>query len=135
MADKIYILEMVGGKQKRITIPESWKVSFGPLVPGTRQVGDGAGGATFRVYESKEKQRACFVGVREFREASIPIEERIVKTKTQTIHAQTPEGMRDFVVSANVAEWRNPDDTHPVEEAFTALPSIEDFSFSPEGGE
>lgn len=87
---------------------------------------------TLRIYETKEKQRACFVDVVEFRDDSIPVEERVTKSQSQTLYRDTPEGRKQVVVEAQVKEWRNPDDTHSPEPEFTTLPAIEDMNFGTE---
>lgn len=56
-----------------IEIPDSYKVTFGKLQPGER----GYDGNALRIYETKEKQRACFVNVVSFRDLSIPVKKRI----------------------------------------------------------
>lgn len=58
----------------RITIPETWKVTFGAVVPGK-------GSTTYglRVWESETKQRLIFTDVRSFRDVSIPIQRRAVR--------------------------------------------------------
>jgi len=68
---KKYVLYMARGQQRRITIPADWKVTYGPIVPGSGMKG---GSLCFRVYESKEKQRLCLMDVIGFREESIPLE-------------------------------------------------------------
>lgn len=60
----------------RIDIPESWKVTYGLLHPGTRNPNPGQG-YTLRIYESETKQRAVFQNVISFRDLSIPIMKEI----------------------------------------------------------
>lgn len=63
----------------RMDIPETWKVTYGPVNP----VGKGAYGEgnCLRVYEAETKQRAIFVGVTAFRDLSIPVKRLLVKRK------------------------------------------------------
>jgi hypothetical protein len=63
----------------RIEIDPTWKVTFSKVNPQ-------AGGyecMALRIYESDEKQRACFTNVTSFRDLSIPIVRRVKKTKTK----------------------------------------------------
>ena len=55
-----------------IEVPDNWKITFGALSPGANK-GFGTGPSTLRLYETKDKQRACFPGVSSFRDLSIPI--------------------------------------------------------------
>jgi hypothetical protein len=65
----------------RIDIPANWKVTFGPLAPGSKF---GSGGYALRVYESETKQRAVFVGVDSFRDLSIPYRKYVKNAKSQS---------------------------------------------------
>lgn len=126
MTTKTYILDCKGGKQRRIDIPEDWKVTFGPISPGSR--GEHGGALALRFYEGKDKQRAIFTDVLSFRDASIPVLEKVTKTQSKRHTKNTPEGAKDFIVEARVTEWRDPDspeDTMPHDE-FLSLPDDTD---------
>lgn len=127
MADKTYILECNGGKQRKVTVPEDWKVTFGPLIPGQQ----GAGTLALRFYEGKEKQRAIFTDVRTFRDADIPVLEKITKTQSKRHTKNTPEGAKDFIVEARVTEWRDADnpEEHTPSDEFLALPDDTETPF------
>lgn len=62
----------MSGKELRVSIPEGWKITFGPLVPGMGQ----SGTLAFRVYETKEKQRLLLTDVTSFRDETVLIESR-----------------------------------------------------------
>jgi hypothetical protein len=51
----------------RITIPSTWKVTFGAIVPGKTVSAYG-----LRIWEGTDKQRAVFANVESFRDLSIP---------------------------------------------------------------
>lgn len=59
-----------GTARTRITIPETWKVTFGPIVGAGKAIGMGN---TLRVWESDTKQRLLISGVLSFRDISIPV--------------------------------------------------------------
>lgn len=63
----------------RMDIPDDWKVTYGPVSPGSK--GGYGEGNCLRVYESETKQRAIFVGVTAFRDLSIPVQRLLVKRK------------------------------------------------------
>lgn len=65
----------------RITIPETWKVTFGPVVGAGKAVGLGN---TLRVWESDTKQRLLISGVLSFRDISIPVTIAAVRAYGQT---------------------------------------------------
>lgn len=115
-----YIVEMRDGSRKKITVPKSWRVTFGLFAPGSaRNVGKSA----LRFYEgSKENQRAVFQDVEAFRDMSIVLEEEITKTQDEILTKETPEGRKQFVVQASVKTWRNPDTPVVPAAEFMSLP-------------
>lgn len=111
---KTYILDMARGAQKRVTVPAHWRVTFGPVHPGSK--GGSGHEICLRFYEntSKDTQRACFVNVEAFRDADISVVEKVTRSKRQTVNAATDQGGRATVVEATVEEWVNPDDPDAV---------------------
>lgn len=129
MADKdkttVYILDLANGNQRRVTVPSTWKVTFGPAVPFVKNT---AGhmvdrGYALRFYEgNKENQRAIFTDVQSFRDQAIPIEEKITRTKRQTMRKEHGRGgHKDVEVEARVTEWVNPDSPVEANEEFLAI--------------
>lgn len=74
---RTYEIVTTRGKQ-RITVPDTYKVTFGAVVPGTKGSG-GYGGWGLRIWESTDKQRAVFSDVISFRDLSIPVEVEAVR--------------------------------------------------------
>jgi hypothetical protein len=84
-----YLIETTD-KAFKIEIPDDWKVTYGPVMPGTQtrvrarnanqRLNAGInvqGGLTLRIYETDTKQRMIFHDVISFRDLSIPVMERI----------------------------------------------------------
>jgi len=70
---KTYEIVFLGGHRQRITVPATWKVSFGAIVPSSK--GSSTNGAWgLRVWEATDKQRAVYSGVVEFWDISIPVQ-------------------------------------------------------------
>lgn len=72
---KEYIIDSDKGIFK-ITIPSSWKVTYGRVQP-TECGGYGGSGADqfcVRIYETEKQQRAIFTGVKSFRDLGIKLE-------------------------------------------------------------
>ena len=42
---KTYILELKEGGQKKVTVPANWKLTFGPICPGSKDGSYNSGGA------------------------------------------------------------------------------------------
>ncbi len=61
-----------------LTVPSAWKVTYGPVVPGSGY--HHSRGLALRFYEAENKQRAFFDDVLSFRDTGIPIQ-RIPKAK------------------------------------------------------
>lgn len=85
-SDRTYEIKQ-GNERFRIIIPANWKVTFGPLTPGSKYGGSYA----LRVYESETKQRAVFVDVTSFRDLSIPYM-KYVKNSRSTTESQSGSG-------------------------------------------
>lgn len=111
---KTYIIHHEDGTKRRITVPEDWKVTFGPAARGANK---STSGTTYKIpmalrfYESETKQRAIFTDVVSFRDASIKIEEERVNT-TEKDGFMECDGVRKRTrFQATVKEWVNPDET------------------------
>lgn len=74
MSDRTIEIRFSSGPPKRVTIPETWKVTFGSVVPGKAAVAYG-----LRLWESDDKQRAVFTDVASFRDISVEIEVQVVR--------------------------------------------------------
>lgn len=107
-----YLLTMKTGEKKKVTVPDTWKVTFGPIVPGTPKGGYTGTATCLRFYEGNPKtgkQHACFVDVESFRSDSLHILEEKVETKRETVVRQGDESGEQMVVEASVKEWVDPD--------------------------
>ncbi len=108
---KTYILELRNGNTRKITIPSSWKMTFGNVVPfNSRGMGGGEGKVALRLYEgNKENLRAVMTDVTAIRDSDIEIVERRTSVQRKTAQKETQKGMKDVVIEARMTEWVNPD--------------------------
>lgn len=102
-----YFVRRRGGNDQKVTVPSSWKVTFGPLNPGSRN--PEGGHPALRFYEAENKQRMVITDVMEFRDMAIAVEEKRVSVKKQTFYKDTPSGQKAVVMGAELEEWVNPD--------------------------
>jgi hypothetical protein len=72
MTDRTYEITFTDRGPIRVTIPETWKVTFGAIVPSVKG-GYSSGGFGLRIWEATDKQRAVFANVASFRDLSIEI--------------------------------------------------------------
>lgn len=63
---------VTSGQRLRMTIPAAWKVTYGPVSPGSKAGYNGA--PALRIYENETKQRAIFLNVVSFRDLSVKVE-------------------------------------------------------------
>lgn len=105
-----YLLYMEDGSQKKVTVPASWKVTFGALYPG-KEANHGKTGLRF--YSATSKQHAVFTNVSSFRDASIKLEERVTTRKEETFYKGDGDNQKAVVVEGQVHEWVNPDEPRP----------------------
>ena len=114
--NRTYLLEMYDGSKRKITVPASWKVTFGPAAvprkPGVRGNSNAAGKMpmAIRFYESKDQQRAIFTDVINFRDMSIPILEERVEVKTKRGTLSVDGANRNVSMNATIKQWLNPDE-------------------------
>lgn len=85
---RTYEVEFSDGSAIRVDIPETWKVTYGPIIGAGAQAGDGTsirrgkpsyGGNAFRAWEAENKQRLLLTGVTSFRDTSLPMMRRAVR--------------------------------------------------------
>jgi hypothetical protein len=81
---RTYEIEFSDGSAIRVDIPESWKVTFGPIIGAdgatTRKSGQyNVKGLAFRAWETDTKQRLLLTGVESFRDISLPMLRRAVR--------------------------------------------------------
>ena len=90
----------------RITIPATWKVTYGAVVPGSK-IGGTYG---LRIWETGEKQRAVWANVESFRDLSIQTEIAAVrKYGTEGWYANLVEKAwkPESEVTLGTAAWMN----------------------------
>lgn len=108
---KTYICTLRNGELRKVTVPATWKTTFGPTAPFSGKNTDYNHGLALRFYEgsSKDNLRAVFTDVVAFRDDSLEIQERRTEIKHQTVGMHSPGGMKNAVVEARITQWVNPD--------------------------
>lgn len=91
----------------RIEIPADYKVTFSKVNPAQNGYG---GEMALRIYESDDKQRACFTDVVSFRDTSLPFKRRIKKTKERVESERTGKKRRVERESSAEHEWVDGDE-------------------------
>lgn len=107
-----YLIEHENGIKRKITVPESWKVTFGPAVKGNRANSNPHGPKmpmALRFYESDTKQRAIFTDVVSFRDMSIKIEEEVINIQEKDGYYECEGKKKRTTFQAKTREWVNPD--------------------------
>lgn len=110
---KTLLLCMRDGLRKKITIPAGWKVTFGPLVPGSKDTSiNGRDAMTLRLWSGSkgaEIQHAVFTGVEAFRDTSIELIEEVEETRQETFRKEGDASAEAIVAEVKVKNWVNPD--------------------------
>lgn len=104
-----YFVERKTGMHQQVTVPSSWKVTFGPQNPGVKGTGP-TGEPCLRFYESANQQRMVITGVSSFRDMAIRIQEKRTSVKQESFRKDSPDGEKVVVLSAVQEEWVNPDE-------------------------
>lgn len=105
----VYLVTRKDGRDQKVTVPSSWKVTFGPMYPGSKNFSGENNTPCLRFYESQNKQRMVITGVLSFRDMSVKVEEKRTSVKQQAMRRQTPMGEREVLVEGRVEEWVDPD--------------------------
>ena len=129
MEDTTYLIVHEDGTERKITVPSSWKVTFGPASRGAHKSSSGSNfkvPLALRFYENETRQRAIFTDVVSFRDLSIKTQ--VKKRSTQEKHGfmECDGKKKATVFQATVEEWIDPDELTKT----TALPegkTVEDF--------
>jgi hypothetical protein len=107
---RTFVLTLKNGNTRKITIPTTWKMTFGSIVPYSKGNTGDHHGVALRLYEgTKENLRAVMADVVAVRDASISIVEKRTSVQRKATQKATPKGMKDVVVEARVTEWVDPD--------------------------
>lgn len=113
MKEKTYIITRDNGTRSRITVPEDWKVTFGPAARGNHR-SSGSNNMkvpmALRFYESEKKQRAIFTDIVSFRDASIKMEDEKVRTEEKDGYTECEGVRKRTTFRATVKEWVDPDE-------------------------
>lgn|SRR5512139_115505 len=114
---RTYILELMDGGRRKLTIPANWKITFGNVLPYNKTTGDPyqppegwRSRVVLRIYEgNKDNLRAVMHDVLSLRDESIPLLESAPK-KITTAKLKEINGKQDVELrSVTVGEWFNPD--------------------------
>lgn len=119
---KTYICTLRNGELRKVTVPASWKTTFGPTAPFSGKNTDYNHGLALRFYEgsSKDNLRAVFTDVVAFRDASLEVQERRTEVKQEVVAMQGEGGHKSATVEARITTWVNPDDNAEVSRSSTA---------------
>lgn len=119
--DITYFVERHNGQDQKVTVPASWKVTFGPQNPGVKGNGP-TGEPCLRFYKSANQQRMVITGVKSFRDMSIVIEEKRTTVKQESFRKAGPDGADKVVMmNASMEEWVNPDEPKPVDPQYNLI--------------
>lgn len=96
--------------EKKITIPEVCKVTFGPLCPGGKY-NNGESATALRIYSGSKPtstQLACFVKVESFYEiGTVSCISRSTKRATKAQNVMEGGVMKNRNVTVEVSEWKD----------------------------
>jgi len=107
-----YLIEKENGKRFKITVPASWKVTFGPATKGGDRRTTPSNlkmPMALRFYENDVKQRAIFTDVVNFRDVSIPVEEEKVDMQEKDGFTEVDGVRQRTTFQVKTKRWVNPD--------------------------
>lgn len=113
---RTYILELMDGGRRKLTIPATWKITFGNVLPYNKTTGGSyepphgwSSRVVLRVYEgNKDNLRAVMHDVLSFHEETVKILETRPK-KVMTSRLKEVDGKQDVELKEmDVNEWYDP---------------------------
>lgn len=106
--EKTLIVEIQNGKDRKITIPADWTITFGPIGVGARNHGESTNVLRFYADASKKQLKAVFRNVICFHEEGIQIREKVVRKKNKTFKRQEKNGEQSYQAEVRQTTWRDP---------------------------
>ena len=107
--EKTYILVHDDNTRKKITVPENWKVTFGPAAAGSNRGTNSTNNLkmpmALRFYEDEKHQRAIFTDVKSFMDSRIKIEEEIVSVQEKDGFVECDGVKKRTTFQAKTKEW------------------------------
>jgi hypothetical protein len=116
MDEKTYLVTKIDGSEFQITVPETWKVTFGPATKGNTSYSGEQRlkmPMALRFYESETKQRAIFTDVVSFRDMSIKIKIKKNRVQEKDGYMECDGVRKRTIFQATVSEWIDPDEVKP----------------------
>jgi len=107
---RTYLLIHQDGTRRKVTVPDSWKVTFGPLVvprSTTNLAQKDKIPIALRFYENENKQRAVFTDVVSFRDLSIEVLTEVVEVKSKMGTLNVDGGTKNVHMRAETREWKD----------------------------
>jgi hypothetical protein len=83
------LIQTTHNEEFRVEIPDEAKVTFAGINPQSPHMG-----YALRVYETKEKQLACFTDVRSFRDTALRVQRKVKDTKNVARSERTKNSER-----------------------------------------
>ena len=108
----VYLITHQNGKERRITVPDDWKVTFGPAAAGVdkKAYGGGTVPLALRFYEKGDRQRAIFTDVASFRDLSIKMEVKKVDVQEKQGYAKMDGAEQAMTFQVKRETWVNEDE-------------------------
>lgn len=103
---EILVILNGGRRRKVLGIPANAKITYGPVSPGSREYG-GRDSNALRIYTTTNNQLAIFVGVQEFRDLSLTVQEEKVVSSGKHESERGPKGSKENVEKVTVVEWED----------------------------
>lgn len=122
--------EIHGGNMRKITIPVSWVITFGPIGVGQRRDGSESPNV-LRIYSDARRTDlvAVYRDIKTVSDERVIVTERTTKKKQKVFNKAGPKGNQSFAAEARKTEWVNPFADEPeaddsgFDEQFLALPA------------
>jgi len=111
---KTYLIVHEDDTERKITVPDSWKVTFGPAAAGNFKSNSPRNSLrmplALRFYENEKQQRAIFTDVVSFRDMSIITEVKRIDVQEKEGFMECEGKRKATTFRTEVSEWVNPDD-------------------------
>lgn len=123
------LIEVKGGKVRRLVIPDYCHLTFGPVAIGAKQF-NGESPNVLRVYGDAKRTNllAVYRDVLSFHDEEVQLTERIIKAKTKRYRDDRANGGREYTAEVRRTVWRDPfsddadDDDDDLTDDVLALP-------------
>lgn len=108
-ATRTLYAELNGGNMRKITIPASWVITFGPIAVGVGRNGQESPNV-LRIYSDAKRSDlvAVYRDIKAVSDERVMVTEKTTRSKKKVFNKAGPKGDQSFAAEVRSTKWVNP---------------------------